>query len=44
VKLALVLGFAAFLAVFGRNPDAYLMAGVWLFLSALYFVATRKAI
>jgi hypothetical protein len=44
VKLALVLGFAAFLAVIGRNPDAYLMAGLWLFLSALYFVATRKAI
>jgi hypothetical protein len=44
VKLALVLGFAAFLAVVGRNPDAYLMAGLWLFLSALYFVATRKAI
>ena len=44
MKLALVLGFAAFLAVVGRNPDAYLMAGVWLFLSALYFVATRKAI
>lgn len=44
VKLALVLGFAAFLAVVGRNPEAYLMAGVWLFLASLYFLATRKAL
>jgi hypothetical protein len=44
VKLALVLGFATFLAVVGRNPEAYLMAGVWLFLAALYFLATRKAL
>jgi hypothetical protein len=44
VKLALVLGFAACLAVVGRNPDAYLMAGLWLFLASLYFLATRKAL
>jgi hypothetical protein len=44
VRLALIIGFAAFLAIAGRNPDAYLMAGLWLLLGGLYSIAIRKAL
>jgi hypothetical protein len=38
VKVLAVFGFAAFLVFVGRNPDAYIGAGIWLACFAPFIV------